>query len=242
MDSMYNVKTEVFEGPLDALLGMIEKRKLLINDISLATVAQDYIEYVKTLEHFPLADSAQFILVASTLVLIKSKSLLPTLDLSSEEETQVDDLEKRLSLHQQYKILARSLGFVFGKHILFQKTPNQIKHIYFVPDTRITKEHMLHYVTLTIAQLPKKEHVPHATVKKVMSIEEAIVSLTDRITKNFKMSFRNYAGVGKKEKVEVIVNFLALLELVKQGIIAVKQDRAFQDIEMETNTIAVPRY
>ena len=74
----YTVKTEAFEGPLELLLNLIEKRKLFISDISLAQVADDYIEYINKQEDFPMASTADFILVASTLVLIKSKSLLPT--------------------------------------------------------------------------------------------------------------------------------------------------------------------
>ena len=99
----YLVNTHIFEGPLDTLLSLIEKRKLFISDISLAQVADDYISYVKGLENFPIADSAHFILIASTLVLIKSKSLLPTLTLSEEEEHSIDDLQARLREYQKYK-------------------------------------------------------------------------------------------------------------------------------------------
>jgi segregation and condensation protein A len=93
-NTIYKVKTETFEGPLDLLLSLIEKRKLFINDISLAKVADDYVSHIQSLGNFPIADSANFILIASTLLLIKSKSLLPQLTLSEEEQTNVDDLEK----------------------------------------------------------------------------------------------------------------------------------------------------
>src|SRR3989338_7017919 len=116
MDSEYYVKTHIFEGPLDTLLSLVEKRKLFISDISLAQVADDYIAYIKSLEDFPIADSAHFILIASTLVLIKSKSLLPTLTLSEEEEHNIEDLEKRLAEYQKYKELSRHLRERFGIH------------------------------------------------------------------------------------------------------------------------------
>ncbi len=95
MGEEYLVKTHIFEGPLDTLLSLIEKRKLFINDISLAQVADDYIAYIKSLNEFPIADSSHFILIASTLVLIKSKSLLPDLNLTTEEQESIDDLEDR---------------------------------------------------------------------------------------------------------------------------------------------------
>ena len=82
---IFQIKTEAFEGPLDLLLALIEKRKLFISDISLAEVADDFIEYIKTFDEFPVDMTANFILIASTLLLIKSKSLLPSMTLTSEE-------------------------------------------------------------------------------------------------------------------------------------------------------------
>ena len=82
---VYTVKTEIFEGPLDLLLTLVEKRKLFINDISLSQVADDYVLHIKQYSEFPVGEVANFVLVASVLVLIKSKSLLPKLDLTQEE-------------------------------------------------------------------------------------------------------------------------------------------------------------
>jgi len=79
-------------------------------------------------------------------------------------------------------------------------------------------------------------------VRKVMSLEEMIVNLTERITSSAKMSFKDFAGVGKQERVHVIVSFLAMLELVKQGVVDVTQDAHFQDITIETQAVGVPRY
>lgn len=238
----YNVKTDVFEGPLDVLLSMIEKRKLSISDISLAKVADDYVSYVRSQTDFPLADSASFVLVASTLVLIKSKSLLPTLSLSEEEEHTIEDLETRLTLHQQYKQKAEELKKLFGVSILFGAIPKKQTTVVFAPDRKTNISSLQQAILNMIAQMPKPHQVAHTTVRKVISLEEAIVSLTERISRHLKMNFREFAGVGKQEKVSVVVHFLAMLELVKQGVIEVKQDRAFHDIEMHTAILGVPRY
>src|SRR5210317_1605912 len=93
--NVFQIKTEVFEGPLDLLLQLVEKRKLFINDVSLAKVTEDYIDYVNAVERFPMADAAQFILIASTLLLLKSKSLLPSISLTDEEEESIENLERR---------------------------------------------------------------------------------------------------------------------------------------------------
>ncbi len=242
MESEYKVKTHTFEGPLDTLLTLIEKRKLFINDISLAQVADDYIAYVKSLADFPIADSAHFILIASTLVLIKSKSLLPTLSLTEEEQGSIDDLQKRLAEYQKYKALSRHLREKFGIHVEYLRLPSKDQIIVFTPDKNTNVARISEVIRSVIQQIPKKEFVPKAIVEKVISLEEMIESLTERIQKSMKMSFKDFSGHGKKNKVEVIVSFLAMLELVKQGIIRVTQDREFRDIHMESDTVGVPRY
>ena len=83
----YHIKTEQFEGPLDLLLSLIEKRKLFISDFSLADVANEYIEHIRRFESFPMNDVANFLLVASTLVLIKSKSILPAFQMHATAST-----------------------------------------------------------------------------------------------------------------------------------------------------------
>src|SRR3989338_2173930 len=104
------VKTSVYEGPLDLLLELIEKRKLLINDISLAAVAEDYIVRIKQMEALPVGETAEFISLAATLLLIKSRSLLPTLELSEEEGHTIKELEYRLAVYQLLKEAAKRLG------------------------------------------------------------------------------------------------------------------------------------
>ncbi|MES2213267.1 MAG: ScpA family protein [Patescibacteria group bacterium] len=236
------VKTHIFEGPLDTLLSLIEKRKLFINDISLAQVADDYIAYIKSLDDFPISDSAHFILIASTLVLIKSKSLLPTLSLTEDEQHSIEDLEARLVEYQKYKTLSVHLKERFGITTEYLRLPSREKTIVFTPDTQTTVSKLHETILSVITQIPKKEFVPTAVVKKIISLEETIENLTKRITAGLKMSFKDFAGMGREDKVTVIVSFLAMLELVKQGIILVRQDKDFHDIEMETHAVGVPRY
>jgi len=242
MESSYNVKTHIFEGPLDTLLSLIEKRKLFINDISLAQVADDYIAYIKSLEDFPIADSAHFILIASTLVLIKSKSLLPNLTLSEEEESSIDDLEARLQEYQKYKALSRHLREKFGIHTEYLRLPSKDKVVVFTPDENISISRIQETIRAIISQIPKEEIVPKAVVKKIISLEEMIENLTKRISENMKMSFKDFAKIGKTDKVNIIISFLAMLELVKQGIIQVRQDKEFHDIEMQNDTVGIPKY
>lgn len=240
--SEYTVKTGVFEGPLDLLLNLIEKRKLFINDISLAAVTDDYIAYINKQTKFPLSQSADFILVASTLLLIKSKSLLPSLSLTQEEEGSIEDLELRLKVYKRIRELSRHVRGMFGKRIIFAKSPSRIVEPIFSPDDNITVKNITESVLMVLKNLPKKKIIPKAIVDKVISLEEMIDNLAKRITKNLKMSFKEFSGMGKEERVNVIVSFLAMLELVKQGIISVRQDEHFSDITMESDNVSVPKY
>lgn len=242
MQSDYQVKTEAFEGPLELLLDLVEKRKLFINEISLATVADDYIAHLKSFEKLPIDFVSSFLIVASTLILIKSKSLLPTLDLTVEETKDIEELENRLKEYQRIRELSVHVKRLFGTEVVFPKGQSRIREVVFAPSEEIKAPSIFDAMRDVIARFPKKVSLPKVIVKKVISLEEVMDRLAERITSNFKMSFREFAGVGKEEKVNVIVSFLAMLELVKQGMISVTQDEGTEDIHMETNVVDTPRY
>lgn len=237
----FQIKTEIFEGPLDLLLSLIEKKKLFINDISLAKVADDYIAFLNQQEKFPIGQSADFLVIASTLLLIKSRSLIPSLNLTEEEQQDVNDLERRLKQYQRIKELSVHIKKAFGRDIIFY--PEQRKMpIVFSPDQSMTKDNFLTAIRSVIDALPKPQNIPKAIVKKVISLEEMIVDLTKRIQSSIKLSFKEFAKVGKEERVNVIISFLAMLELVKQGIVNVRQNEDFADIEIETQNPGIPHY
>ena len=242
MADSYSIKTEVFEGPLDLLLSLIEKRKLLINDISLAKIADDYMEYVKSLSSLPVCDTANFLLVASTLVLIKSKSLLPSMTLSEEEEGNIRDLEERLRVYKIIRQASVGIGKRYGQSIIFTKSQAKNFEVIFSPDSHTTIQNIYSGIKNVLNSLPKKERMPETVVKKVMSLEEMIDKLKDRIQTHIKTGFKEFSGMGKSEKAHIVVSFLAMLELVKRGIIDVAQEKKFGDINIESRSIGVPKY
>ncbi len=237
----FAIKTNVFEGPLELLLSLIEKRKLFINDISLSKVADEYIEHIKKLGEYSIEESSDFILIASTLILIKSKSLLPNLELTTEEQGNIENLEKRLKLYKIYKESGQKISEIFGEKIIYQSQGRKIDPV-FMPDDSMNPSNILDSIKKLIEAIPKIEQTTKASIKKVISLEEMVDNLSVRIKSALKMSFRDFAGAHKGEKVNVIVGFLAMLELVKQGTINANQNTNFSDIEMETNNLDVPRY
>ena len=238
----FSIRTKVFEGPLDLLLTLIEKRKLLINDISLSCVTDDFIAYTKKINDFPISQAAHFVLIASTLLLLKSRSLLPTLSLTDEEEGNIEDLEHRLKLYKYFKKLSHGIADKFGKNIIFPRTYVKSFESLFSPQANLTIKLIDSSIKDVIKYLPKGIFVPEVTVQKMISLESMIESLANRIQKNIRLSFKEFSGMGKSEKINVILSFLALLELVKQELIAVNQEEHFGDIQMENQKVSVPIY
>ena len=234
----YEIKTAGFEGPFGLLLDLVEKRKLFINDVSLASVTEDYLKHINKLGGLTSREIASFVLVASTLILIKSKSLLPDLSLTSEEEGDIKNLEERLRLYELFTRLGGNIKRDFGKKIIFAPLERKSKVLIFLPDAQITRESMMFFAQSVLGAMPKKIILPEVEVRKVISIEEMIDSLTERIQNTLKMSFKNFTRprtgepASREDKILMIVGFLAMLELVRQGIVEATQEESEGDIIM----------
>lgn len=238
----YKIKTETFEGPLDLLLSLIESRKLFVNEISLSEVTSDYIAYIKQIENTDanerISNISYFIVIAATLILIKSKSLLPNLDLTDEETGKIEDLEKRLQIYKIIKDISLDIKNQFGVNIIYPAPERKYNDPVFSPDPQITISNIFESINNVIQNIPKeKEVLPEIEVKKVISIDEMIGNLTERIQSSLNTSFREFSKVGndmneKEVRVTIIVSFLAMLELVREGIIEVIQNNNFEDITM----------
>ena len=239
--SNFSVKTSVFEGPLELLLDLVEKRKLLINDISLASVTDEYMRHVSEMQEMSLPNTAQFIALAATLLLVKSKSLLPVLELTEEEEGTIEDLEERLRKYQVIRDAAVVIQNSYGKTMLYtaQFTPPTVK--VFVPDSYCDLSALRAAMDSVIADLPKKEAPAKAAIKVVISLEEMMHKLEDRIKKNLLVKFSDM-NAGETERKVVIVGFLAILELFKQGNLLVRQGERYADIEIELDRGQTPSY
>jgi len=249
MADQLEIKTPVFEGPMELLLELIEKRKLFINDISLSEVADDFLVYAEQADDFPVEQSSYFILIASTLLLIKSKSLLPNLQLTDEEQTHIDDLELRLALYRRFKELSEHITAQFGMRVSFLPLhPPDTAHLKpsFTPSDDLTMHNCVHAVTNVLNNMPTTEDIPQATVQKVMRLDDMIERLIQRVQNNLNTSFSEFTKTqgtdGAEQKKHVIISFLAMLELAKRGLIHVQQSERFRDIHMETRSLNTPHY
>lgn len=237
----FAIKTDTFEGPMELLIELVEKRKLLINDISLAQVTDEYMETVSAMQERSLPNTAQFVTLAATLLLIKSKSLLPVLDLTSEEEATIEDLEERLKQYQLYREAGKLIGERFGNGMLYEPEYVPPREPLFSPDQHCSLTALEQAMAQVLATLPKNEPVAKARVRPTISLEEMMQNLKQRIERQMSTRFSEIRAREREHK-NVIVGFLAVLELFKQGNIIITQAKRFDDIHLELDRAQTPRY
>ena len=233
----YTVKTETFEGPLELLLSLVEGRKLFINEISLASVTDEYIANAKSLDKNDLSELTSFLSIAATLILIKSRSLLPGFVVTKEEEKDIQDLESRLALYSLIREIGIQISAQYGVKKIYMLPEREIATAVFAPDQKLTIN-MIHLCAGdVINRVPKPEILPQVRIRKIINIEEMISNLTERVAKASRVSFREWQHSVKGAdrdamKSNIIVSFLAMLELVRQGMMDALQNADFEDIEL----------
>lgn len=223
----FTIDTQAFTGPFEALLTLVEKKKLHISEITLADIADEYIAYVRENE-FRLSDATGFIHTAATLMLIKSRHLLPQFTVTDEEESDITKLEHGLKVYAIFKEQMQVLAARWATTPIYSACERKGEEVRFRPDSRITPARMraaMHDVFNTVEQdvfKPQKEVTP------VRSLKEVIGDISARIKQFVQVNFTELVqGVDRREHA---VSFLAILELFKQGEISLQQENHFAPI------------
>jgi segregation and condensation protein A len=233
--SAYTVSTPVYEGPLDLLLQLIERAELDVTAIALATVTDQYLTYIRALQQEARADEiSAFLVIAAKLIQIKSEALLPRPPVREVgEEDPAEALARQLRIYKRFKEIA---NFLEGRE-------SQGLHTYLrlAPPPKV--EGRLDLSDITLADLldaaesvfiNEKEKQSLGTVISApkVTIREKIAYIADTLGKSKNSNFRRLLGPAKS-RLEIVVTFLALLELVKRYRVAAHQDTLFGDIEIE---------
>ena len=240
-------KLEQFEGPLDLLLHPIEKNKVSIYDIPIAEITDQYLEYVSQMEREDLNVVSEFLVMAATLLDIKSRMLLPAeVNEEGEEEDPRAELVERLLEYKMYKYMAFELkDRELDAEKVFYKNPTIPKEVArYEPPVDLDK--LLDGLTLAKLQrifesvMKRREdkvdpiRSNFGTIRQEpVSLEEKITSVMDYARKHRRFSFRAMLE-RQGDKLEVVVTFLAVLELMKIGKIHLTQEHLFDDMEIET--------
>ena len=240
------VKLEVFEGPLDLLLHLIEKNKIDIYDIPIALITEQYMDYLKEMEKQDLDNMSEFLVMAATLLKIKSRMLLPQEETDEEEpEDPRQELVERLLEYKMYKFMSLELRDrqIDADKMMFKKStlPPEVADF----KEEINLEELIGDLTLSklndIFQSVMKKQVDKIDPvrSKFGKIEKEEVNLSQKMRyvqeyglANKKFSFRKLLEE-QCDKMDLIVTFLCILELMKMGRVSIVQEEIFDDILIE---------
>lgn len=245
------VKLQVFEGPLDLLLHLLEKNKVNIYDIPIVEITNQYMEYIAEMKRQDLNVMSEFLVMAATLLDIKSKMLLPKQEtVEEEEEDPRTELVQQLLEYKMYKCMAYELRDrqldaqrvmfkepTIPKEVLAYEQPVDLTEL--VSDMTLAKLNDI-FKSIMQKQVDKVDPIR----SKFGKIEKEEVSLSDKMLyleeyckSHQSFSFRNLLEK-QAGKMEVIVTFLAILELMKTGKIFISQEHTFDDIWIESKIVA----
>ena len=236
------VKLQVFEGPLDLLLYLLEKNKVNIYDIPIVEITEQYMEYIREMKRQDLEVLSEFLVMAATLVDIKSRMLLPSNpDSEEEEEDPRAELVQQLLEYKMYKCMAYELKDrqMDAGRVMYKKPtiPEEVRA--YEPPVDI---HELNEIFESI--MKKQQDKIDPLRSKFGKIEKEEVSLEDKMEdlKKYAAGHRHFSFRGlltaQSSKVEVIVTFLAILELMKMGTIRISQEHIFDDIQIDSKVAA----
>jgi len=226
-------KLEQFEGPLDLLIQMIEQEKLDISELSLATIAEQFVHHIENnpqqINGHELAD---FLVVATQLLLLKSRLLVPNVDIDDDLNPQ--SLETQLKLYRRFVDAAKALQTrIDAKLFLYPRTGQTVLiQPAFRPPEGVKPADMLQAMQAVIDRLKPIVILPESVMEKTVTLHEKMIQIQDILKQAKGLSFRRVL-TDARSKTEKIVSFLALLELVKQQEVMAKQTSAFDDIIIE---------
>jgi segregation and condensation protein A len=237
-----NIKIDAFEGPMDLLLHLIKKAEVDIYDIPISEITEQYIGYLKKMEELDLNIASEFLVMAATLLEIKSQMLLPkkkTVDdeISADMDPRQELVEKLIE-YKKYKEFAEKLKYIETDNFVYFKPPEIIEDIENVEIMfkNITLDNLMHafkkIVNTYENKFNKRSAIPRDIDFDEYRIEDKMSDIQRLLQKNRSVSF-NYFFEGAENKLEIIVIFLAMLELIKLKYISVIQYNNFGDIVIE---------
>ena len=229
----YQVQLPMFEGPLDLLLHLIEREELDITTVALAQVTDQYLAYLAVLKDIDAEFLTDFLVVAAKLLYIKSQALLPRPPpsvIDEEEEDVGDQLAHQLRIYKQFKMVAETL-----RH---RETDGLRSFVRLAPPPKLEPrlsfgevllDDLVAAVRQALAVRPPDPAVSEVVSPVIVTIGEQMTLIRDEIARRRRISFRGLLHRAAS-RVEIIVTFLAVLELIKQYVIEVEQDNLFGDI------------
>lgn len=236
----YAIKIENFEGPLDLLCHLIDKNKMNINDIKLSEITDQYIEYINKMEEMNLEITSEFLVMASTLIYLKSKSLLPSED-EEEEEISEEELLRRIIEYKKYKEITKTLRKMYDNNaVRFYKLPDAIE----LPKQKLEREYDKFVIVSAYENIVKvnndkvnenANNIEKIAITDKYTVASKVKDMLKELIKRPKFVFNALFALNKCEKEEVVTAFSGLLELSRRNKVITNQEKLFGDISVERN-------
>lgn len=238
--NQYAIKLDNFEGPLDLLCHLIDKNKMNIYDIKISEITDQYLEYINKAEEMNLEVTSEFLIMASTLVYIKSKGLLPKQE-EQEEELTEEELIARIIEYKKYKEITKKLRENYNEFSgRFFKLAEEIK----LPKQKLEKEYTNTIIPEIYAELVDRnknrlnqnaENIKKIAITDTYTVASKVKEMFRELIRKPRFVFNKLYSLSKCNKVEVVTAFTGLLELTRRDKVTATQEELFGDIIVEKN-------
>lgn len=234
----YAIKLENFEGPMDLLCHLIDKNKMNIYDIKLSEITDQYIEYINQMEKMNLEITSEFIIMASTLLYIKSKNLLPK-EVEDERELTEEELLQRIIEYKKYKEISKKMKEFYEKNNKrFFKLPQEIE----LPKQKIERDYKKEIIIQLYTEILDKnknrlnenaKNIEKIAIKDSYTVGSKVKEIFRELMKKPKFIFNIFYKISEENKEEVVTAFAGLLELSRRSKVITTQKEIFGDIIVE---------
>ena len=235
----YAIKIENFEGPIDLLLHLIDKNKMNICDVKSSEITDQYIEYIKKMEEMNLEITSEFLVMASALIYIKSKSILPK-NVEEEEEISAEELLHRIIEYKKYKEITKKLRQMYEESgVRYYKAPENIKlPKQELKENQYNEENIVSVYKQLLERNTQKINENAKNIEKIAitdtyTVASKVKEMLKELIKKPKFVFNALFSLNKCEKEEVITAFSGLLELSRRNKVVTSQDEIFGDISVQ---------
>ena len=236
----YKIKLENFEGPLDLLVHLIDKNKMDIYDINLSEITDQYIEYINEMEKMNLEVTSEFLVMASTLLYLKSKNLLPNQE-NDEQELTEEELLQRIIDYKKYKEITKMLKEMYqNSNTVIFKTPEQIE----LPKQKLEKEYKKGIIAEMYADIIERsaerlnknaKNIEKIAITETYTVADKVKVMFKELLHNKKFVFNRLFPSKKCSRPEIVTAFSGLLELSRRNKVLTSQPELFGDITVEKN-------
>lgn len=234
----YAIKVENFEGPLDLLCHLIDKNKMNIYDIKLSEITDQYIDYINSMEAMNLEVTSEFLLMASTLLYLKSKNLLPS-QVEEEKELTEEELLRRIIEYKKYKEITKTLKEYYQENnkCIF-KLPDEIK----LPKQKLERNYEQSLISSTYAEIVDKnskrlnqnaKNIEKIAITETYTVADKVKTMFRELLHHKKFVFNHLFSKKECSRPEIVTAFTGLLELSRRSKVVTSQEELFGNIEVE---------